>query len=193
MPVAYSGDLIGRAARLGTTIHEQIGTATASTDATIDIVWPGKIYTQVILIVNEALPLAGDREPWLRTSSDGGSTFDTGAGDYGWSLNSVNSDNEINVSVGDGSDGSIVMSETVASNAVGDGANEGWSGYIQILFPTETTYTRILFHATYGAPSGTRNVIGYGARLSTADVNGIRFLFQSDDIVSGSFAAYGVK
>lgn len=174
-------------------LWELIATATASSSSSVDFTWAGKTYKKVIIPISAALPASDAVEAWLRTSTDGGSGYDAGASDYEWALQTLEVDATATAAtLGDDADAQINMTSTSAGR-VGNAANEGWSGIVEITFPAETEYTTLNFRGMYTVAAGVgRTVVGSGRRLSAADVDGVRFLFESGNIASGEFAAYGL-
>lgn len=171
---------------------EAIATATASSDASIDFNWSGKTYKKVMLVINGATPATNDVEAWLRTSTDGGSTYDSGASDYLWAVSKVDmTATATQATDGDQSDDSITMTGTAANEGVSSGG--GWYGNIDIIYPTETSLTIATFEARVleaGAISVAIRGVGY--RTAGAVVDGVQFLFQSGNVASGEFTLYGL-
>jgi hypothetical protein len=60
-----------------------IETQTASSSATIDFVLPSG-YSKFEIVFADIVPATDNAAFWLRTSTDGGGTFDSGASDYAW-------------------------------------------------------------------------------------------------------------
>ena len=173
---------------------ELIGSATASSDSTVEFTWTGKTYREVMLVINAALPATDDVEAWIRTSDDGGSTFG-GTNAYSYALQTmVHSNTEAVVQFADNADDEIVLTENGATEAVGNGADEGIGGNIQILLPGEATPIVVNYTGIYVASTGSsKTYTGAARRISTGGIDGIQFLFESGNIASGEFACYGLK
>jgi len=87
----------------------------------------------------------------------------------------------------------------VLGEVVGNGADEGITGYMYIFNPSSTTYVKhFMCHNQYIALDGGGNaynksdyIAGYGN--TTSAVDGINFQFASGDIDAGTFKLYGIK
>jgi len=119
----------------------------------------------------------------VRTSSDGGSTWDSGSSDYkhyyGTSLTS--------------DDGEIRL---FGVNTVGSDTNEtGISAIIRIINPSDTTnYTRLEWQVSYVDSAGSlRSYVGAGERKEAGKVDGIQFSFSSGNVESGTFKLFGLR
>ena len=143
-------------------------------------------------VVYELRPVSDDVSLFIRTSSDGGSTFDSGAGEYSW--------------------GDVTMRQTVRQHTysdaateievcdsgaidVGNQANEGISGHFFIYAPDVTEYTRIRGDYCVTNSSSSEFHFGWhaGMREYGADVDGVQLLFSSGNISAGNVQLYGLK
>tara|TARA_R110000824_G_scaffold148888_2_gene318840 strand:+ start:128 stop:1024 length:897 start_codon:yes stop_codon:yes gene_type:complete len=130
------------------------------------------------------IPATDEAKLYARTSSDGGSSYDSGASDY----RNYN-DNRDHM--------------MITNSGVGAGTNEvGISGNLNIFNPHLTTYTwlspiGLSYADAYGAVFCLAIIGGdpYGGlqRLSNDDVDGVRFYFSSGNITSGEIVMYGIK
>jgi len=155
-----------------------LAVATASGDTTMDFEMTGG-YEEYHIHVYDAIPSTDSVVARLRTSSDGGVTFDSGATDYTWDKN-----------------GSLDADDTgiAISGSVGSGANEGLSTLIKIFRPSETNYTLIT------AAGHFVNISGYitqsttdGKRKQNAAVTHIQLLFSSGNVATGLFVLKGIR
>lgn len=167
---------------------EFISDASASNDANIDFTLPAGFDEYEIRMLN--IVAATDDAPFhLRTSTDGGSVFDSGASDYIWSvLSAAESTASVSSSTGD--------TQIVLSGGIGDAVSQAFSGLIRIVRPAEATETMVYGTSGYANSSVTPKATfggSMGQRQSAADVDAVRFLFSSGNIVSGLFALYGVN
>jgi len=141
-------------------------------------------FLQNVIPVTDAVFL------WLRTSTDAGSSYDSGASDYNWSVQVIGSHRV------DLASGEIGITGNVASPnyQVGSAANEsGVSGWVWLCGPHLTGYTMVSWEVAYFAADGQMsNMNGGGARLEAADVDACQFLFSSGSIESGTINAFGV-
>ena len=138
------------------------------------------------------VPVTDDVKFYCRTSTDGGSSYDSGASDYRWAVNSRD-----NI---DASDSEIEFLENHpdAGYSVGSAAGEtGICGWIYVHSPqTTTVFTMITsllgFVGDDGMGKGT--AMGTGVRAATGeDVDAWQFYYSSGNIESGTITAYGIK
>jgi len=159
----------------------------ASTDissaATVDFTaFDGTQYDAYKFVLQNVIPATDNVELYLRTSTDGGSTYDSGASDYLWagSMNSFEAE---------GSGGQVEIS---AGEGIGNGAGEdGISGTIEIAGPHLAKETYVNFHVSFD-DNGLKNCVGGGVRNSSADVDAVRLLMSSGNITSGTITMYGM-
>lgn len=126
----------------------------------------------------------------LRTSSDGGSTYDSGASDYQRAnLTATQSANQ----AGDGATGSSII---LSNGNVGSSlSTESISGEIHIYGAnTDSAYTT-MYYATKSFDGSTvfRLAKGVGMRAEANTVNGLQLYFSSGLISFGYFNLYGVQ
>lgn len=158
----------------------------ASTSATIDLTaFDATKYDAYRIVVANLVPDTDATTLLLRTSTDGGSTFDSGASDYEYTF------------FGTGSVGSTSSSSALltVSSAVGSAAGEdGCSGEVILYGPHLAKRTIATFHMAYQNTAGNMNV-NHGAfhRDSAADVDAVRLLFSSGNAESGTVTLYGMR
>ena len=137
----------------------------------------------------------------MLTSSDGGSTYDTGSSDYNWVFNSStvnNSDSGVDGDI-DADDAKIMLTGNSGggANQIGSASGEhGVSGQIWMYNPASTKITHGTYDLMYQAntPENLVNIAKGGyARMSAADVDAIRLSFSDGNTIeSGTINAYGV-
>lgn len=171
----------------------KISDATASSSATIDFTGLNSNYFLYILQFYSVAPATDGVEMWIRTSTDNGSTWDSGASDYAWANNLVDSAGASS-SGGDAADSEILAMGRTGVETIGNAANEFTSGTIYIFNPADTIYTTFLTMGTFAETLGNYLICRtVGQRLSAADVDGVRILMSSGNISSGTFTLYGVS
>lgn len=111
----------------------------------------------------------------FRTSTDGGSTYDSGASDYSWQYSQGSGGNSNN------NDNAIDIGASLTSG-------QGLSGTVELIGPHLTAYTSVVFN-TYGESV---NKVGGGERKSAADVDAVRFAFTLGTLESGTITMYGL-
>jgi hypothetical protein len=164
-----------------------LDTQTASSSASIDFTGLSSTYTRYEIQYTNVVPATYGARIGLRTSTDGGSTFDSGASDY-TSQNHAQSGGADSAASYTGT----YIRLTLAGS--GTGSNEVCSGVVQVINPTASAYTHTLHHALYWTSLGAFNT-SYGAahRASTTAVDAVQILFDTGNIASGTFKLYGYK
>ena len=137
----------------------------------------------------------------MLTSTDGGSTYDTGSTDYNWVFNSStvnNSDSGVDGDI-DSDDAKISLTGNSGggANQIGSASGEhGVSGQIWLYNPASTQNTHGTYDLFYQAntPESVAQIAKGGfARMSAADVDAIRLSFSDGNTIeSGTINAYGV-
>lgn len=157
-----------------------ISSATASSSANLNFSSGiDSTYSAYAFIINNIMPSSEDSFS-LRTSTNGGSTYDSGASHYAWNSATFFDDN----------DNRIKISES--GGAVSSTTGRGVNG-ILILYNPSSTYSTVTFHNSYIGSTGIFwRTDGTGRRKSSNDVNAVRFFMQSGNIASGTIYMYGM-
>ena len=168
-----------------------ISTSDISAAATYDFTgFTAASYDTYALHVMNLIPATDDVSLELLTSTNGGSSYDTGASDYSWfaQMHDTNT--------GDGADDSIWMNGLSSGTAYRFGSASNEDGLSFVLYVEGAHLTkRTQFHwigGGFDAGGVMKLFLGAGARLESADVDGIRLLFSSGNIESGTVTAYGL-
>lgn len=168
-----------------------ISSNTANVNFTTGINSTYDIY--VIEILN-AIPSEDISQPIIRTSSDGGSTYDTSGGDYRYVAKAYTAISSPVTSISGASSSSLIG---LSVYGVGADVNEnGFCGTIEIINPSAATYTRIHHKGSVVNLAGELvDASGSGERKEAAAVNAIQFRFGTAgaDVASGIFNLYGIK
>lgn len=163
----------------------KLNSGTVSSAATLDIVMTS--YTGFVnkLLVFNLLPVTDGVALILRTSTDGGSTFPSGATDYQWEgtvggVTTTSNDSGIQISAG---------------VSVGNASTEGISANLFMYYTTSTARWPLFkwegaFVDNAGSPV-IRAPSGAGGRKTAEDTDAIRLLFSSGNISSGTWTLYG--
>jgi len=117
----------------------------------------------------------------MRTSANGGSTFDSGSNDYLWVGHTPSIDSDYLPISGD--------------SQVGNGSDEGASGTITLYYPHLALRSYVFWEVVYRNSAGT---IGHvqrgGCRNASAAVNAARLYFSSGTFGNqGTISLYGIK
>jgi hypothetical protein len=170
-----------------------LSTQTASASATLDFTSViTSSYDVYIFDLVDIKPATDSVSLYLRTSTDNGSTYDSGVSDYTWHYE----DKDIGGASGyaltnDAADAQIVL----CASEVGNAAAEGISGRVILSGPLDATRRKhVEFNFIYQTQATAhRHVFGIGGRAATADITAVRFLMESGNIASGKIYLYGLK
>jgi hypothetical protein len=158
-----------------------ITTVAASNVATVDFTGIDSTYDEYEVRVINARPSVDDQIFQMRTSSNGGSSYDSGAGDYRFNINSQTEAAAINLTLAG------------VGNA---GVNEsGFSGIITIFNPSATVLYKDMMWRGRSVKADANDDLASGTcrRNTTSAVNAIRFFFASGNVASGIITLYGVR
>ena len=167
-----------------------IATANASDDATIDFTgFDATKYDAYLFVLMNVRPTTDGAVLYLRTSTDGGANYDSGASDYAYVWGSASASG-----ISGGGDTSAAQVE-ILPGGVGNATGEhGVSGTIWVHGPHLAERTTLNGSTNLVTASG--NLIDFrlsGVRSTNADVDAIRFLFSSGTIASGTITMYGLR
>jgi len=162
---------------------------TASSSASLNFINIGN-YAFVEFIIVDLLPATDDVELWIRTSTNNGSSYDSGASDYGWAH--LGRTGGTTQAVSTGTDSKIILCQGAAGLDVSNVSGEGVSGSLRLYNPTGTTSRRITHQIGFINGNGAQTTYtGTGSRLTAADVDAVQFLFSSGNIASGTIYLLG--
>lgn len=169
-----------------------LGVKEASNDASLAFAWT-QDFDEVVFRFKNVVPANNDDEFIGLTSSNGGSSFDSGAADY---LTIV-----VAVQTGLATDYAAsaphlrLAGEGGVNQGISNTTARGFSGELRIVRPFDTSkYTRM--YSTGGlADAGVTAFLSwcYGARKAAARVDGVEFSFLSTgNIAEGSIEGWGI-
>jgi hypothetical protein len=165
-----------------------ITTTVASSSATVDFTGLTSAYKNYVVIVNNCVPATNNAGLGFRTSTNNGSSYDSGASDYFSSGTNFGNSTWNYMSL---TDDKAYINASGQSNTANQG---GQSFTMTIVNPSASN--RIMWYFT-GIENGTSEVGAYtrgGYRVATTGaVNAIRFIFGSGNIASGTFKLYGIS
>jgi len=167
---------------------ELLAAGTVSSAATLDFVLTSYTsYRGFVIKLFNLLPASDGQGLLCRVSTNGGSSYDAGASDYGYQINFT--DSGTNFPAGSAGASSILLTSNQGNTAGSE--TVGLSIELQDPFNTGA-WTKLLWHLGYLNASGNSNLAtGAGWRRTSQDTDAIRFLYQSGNIASGSYAVYG--
>ena len=191
LPAVDGSNLTGLQAGGLILISEQtVSSAVAAVDITSGI---DSTYEEYEIHLLGFKPATDNTSLYLRTSTDGGSTFDSGASDYGWTAcNSRTNSNSLSPS---GVSAASAIQLDGYYNVHTDANCDGVDAVIRLFRPSEAAYTRVFFHIINPRTALTDESFnqGMGVRASATDTDAIRLLFSSGNIASGTIRLYGVR
>mgnify|MGYP003644369596 CR=1 FL=1 len=163
-------------------------TVISGTPTTIDFTFDPTLYDVIIFEFGNVITSTDSVSLQMRTSSNGGASFDAVASDYRMQrllqLNGAVSGDTITASV-------LAIGGQNAGTAAGE---EGLSGTAKIMLPGLAKRTRVL--SQVGLVSNLNTLATttlFGERQSSADVDAVRFLLSSGTFASGTITMYGMK
>jgi len=167
-----------------------ITTIDLASDATADFTgFDATKYDAYTFILGNVIPATDNVSFLMRTSTDGGSTYDSGATDYGYAGETVGWSGAAAPNQSSGSS-SIAVAVSVGSAA----GEDGISGSVLVTHPHLNKKTSALSNLSYFTNTGIlTSTYGSGVRKSSADVDAVRFLMSSGDLESGTITMYGMK
>ena len=128
---------------------------------------------------------------WLRTSTDNGSTFNTGASDYDVAADYMTTFGARTAFSGNNN----AEIELTAALGVGNAAGEGCAGWVLIEDPTDAA-SRTMVDFSVRASSilgGLHHVAGGAWRDLAEDNDAVQLRFSTGNIASGEVQIYGLK
>lgn len=163
---------------------------TAANVASLDFTAISATYDEYLFEMVNLLNATDSAVPWLRMSTDGGVTFDSGANynDY-WHSRSI--------ATFSGNGGATDTRITMNNNGHSKLYNIGINGQFRLFQPLSTTMYKGVngaFQACDGGPSPgwTSDCQFSGWYRSLTAVNALRFLFSTGNITSGTIRMYGI-
>lgn len=161
--------------------------------ATLPIVLTSFTAYRGLRFVLFLLPATDDVNLLMRLSSNGGSSYDSGAGNYVWTAYEGRSGAAGDTAQSTGDTSLVLQPGNGAGFGVGNGAAEGVSGEVALLFQANATpWPRVSWDmVAINASSGVRVSKGGGLRTAAQDTDAVEFRFSSGNIATGIWALYG--
>jgi hypothetical protein len=143
-------------------------------------------------------PATDDAFFYCRVSSNGGTSYDSGASDYNQAGSAVWSNTSFNTSTISAQNTSQgFMSPVNAGIGVSSASNEaGYSGTLSMYSPSNTSrFKQFIGTGGYNLSSDNFNIYVQTSfiRKSSSAINAIRFLFSTGNVASGVIRLYGVN
>ena len=163
----------------------------ASSSATLDFTgFDATKYDSYVFVGSNITPATGTPLFAVRTSTDGGSSYDSGASDYFYAatrLDAATANGGTETIFTDNAGAEIFLFNNL-SNA-GDGA----SFTLNLMGPHLAKTTFLSWDGISEEGSSFEFTRGAGGRIASADVDAIRFLMSSGNIASGTITMYGLR
>jgi hypothetical protein len=142
-----------------------------------------------MITFNRIVPATNNVQMRIRTSTNNGSTYDSGASDYKYTIISLASDTT-NYNTGSNANAFVLMNNpTITSTATSGGLN----GTFNLFNPSSVSQKQYFWNTTH-VDAGTALNLTYGSGVTaiSADVDAIQFYMSSGNIASGTFRLYGI-
>lgn len=159
-----------------------ISTANASGASTVDFTGLSSTYIAYVLYVSGLYASTGSATLQLRTTSNGGSTWDSGAGNYAYNYVFINNSGTVT--------GTSTTSTSIATGLLQD-STYGDHFTLTLNNPGVSRPASVEWTLGTYITSGYQ-YRGIGFRVSTTAIDGLRLL-PSTGTLTGTFKLYGVK
>jgi hypothetical protein len=176
--------------------RDLLATFTASSSATIDIVlskWLS-LYDRFEIDFEDVQAASNNAAFHLRTSTNGGATYDSGSSDYKWVWERLKvGTHDINASSGDDK---IVMISNDDSQGLSNVVGETAAGTVDLNNPRASAPAKVSWrtiHVPDNAASFIDRYDGVGVRSAAANVDAVRLFPSIGNITSGDFRLFGVR
>lgn len=164
-------------------LSQNVTSGVSSVDFTTGITEEYEAY----LLVAAGVQVASATALELRTSTDGGSTWDSGASDYKYAYQSHDSGNNNNTA------GGTLGGVYLMPYGVGATAGDGGSALVLMAHPTNSSVkTQFFVDASYHNTDLHNDVIS-GQRAAAEANNALRVVGTAANITAGRFSLYGLK
>ena len=145
-------------------------------------------YKAYAVVITSLIPAADANTIRIRTSTNAGSSYDSGASDYGYA---IDGNNTASAAIYRNSTGAAAID--LSYGTLGTSTGELYSAVVYLSNPSGAQHFQVSY--TYAARASAAELEvgnGMGQRLAAADVDAIRFLMSSGNISSGTFTLYGI-
>ena len=165
-----------------------ISGTTGSNTASISFTGIDSTYRNYLFYFSDFKPNTDSVQVHIRTSTNGGSSYDSNSSDYYYGGGTV-AQGGTNVA---GGTGSAIIGPCLSQNNGNDGTT---NGVVQLSAPsTSATPTYIYWNVGHWMANSQNSFsAGHGFRNATADVDAIQFYWSSGNIHSGRIDMYGLK
>lgn len=166
---------------------------TASSSTTIDFTGlDSGEFTDFKFELKNIIPASTANSLYMRFSTNGGSSYASGASDYNYEGKYVDSTGAESQFSSSGTTQIAIM----VPSLLGNGTGQSYSGTVRLTDPLNTSvYKSVIVSAEAytSTPRGVRLVSGGRYIASASAVNAVRFFLSSGNITSGTFECWGVR
>ena len=170
-----------------------IGTAVASSSASLTVTGLDSTYDMYCIGISQCVPATDAAVAWLRVGDSGG--VDSGGSDYGWSTNGTSiTDTTAYVDGNEDSSDSEIEMSTSDMGHVGNAAGEGFGATLWLNRPADGT-TRVGIIGTFQHQDVSSNSVGgtvHGQRHAVITLDRILFQFSTGNIATGRMTVWGL-
>ena len=196
LAVGSSGQIVtsdGTDVAWGDAAVDLIASGTVSAAASLDITDLSADYRAYKLVFDDYVPATDATFIFIRTDTNNGASFETGASDYAWMFFGTNGNG-----YGDGRDqADTAMEIRLTTGGFGSGAGESAVGEITIFNPMDSgARTQVLAHVTSNNSDSNNfgsTAIMRGERLADEANNAIQILSSSGNITNMNYTLYGLR
>jgi hypothetical protein len=170
-----------------------ISSQDASASATLNFTgFDGALYDGYVFHLMNLIPATDGADLRMRTSSNGGSSYDSTANDYQWITRAYTT---AAVASDTASTSLAYIALTPPTGGIGNTAGEdGVSGVVTMPGPHLAKKTPLLLDLTGWNNAGVFwQIKGSGVRNASAAVNAVSFFMSTGNITSGTITMYGLK
>lgn len=149
-------------------------------------------FTDFKFELKNIIPASTANSLYMRFSTNGGSSYASGASDYNYEGKYVDSTGAESQFSSSGTTQIAIMVPTL----LGNGTGQSYSGTVRLTDPLNTSvYKSVIVSAEAytSTPRGVRLVSGGRYIASASAVNAVRFFLSSGNITSGKFECWGVR
>jgi hypothetical protein len=175
----------GRSTGMVLVQRQVISSAVAQVDFTLGFA----DFDEILFVIAGMVPLVNDATLQMRLSDDGGATFKSGAGDYGFSQNVLQAAANNPASV-------TSPAFTLANGVSNTGLDSGVNGEVRLFnAPSTSQYKNVIGNVSYYRPGTSPNHQILSGRMvaNSNAVTGARFMFSTGNITSALLTMYGVR
>lgn len=150
------------------------------------------LYDGYYFVLQNVKPATDGVNLLMRTSTDGGSSYDSTSGDYQWAGTTYQLGGATVTDTQNGNATSLQLN--LSTSTLGSAGGEyGWSGTVWLIGPHLTGYTTAHWDGTFRSTAGASlRSSGAGERSAAEDVDAVQFLFSSGNLASGTISMFGL-